>query len=92
MSRNGSGTYTLPAGNPVVTGTTITTTWANNTLTDMANALTGSVASDGQTTMSSNLNMGNNRIISLADAVNSADAVSINFLQTGTYSINGGAF
>jgi hypothetical protein len=92
MSRNGSGTYSLPAGNPVVTGTTITTTWANNTLTDMANALTGSVASDGQTTMSSNLNMGNNRIISLADAVNSADAVSINFLQTGTYSINGGAF
>lgn len=92
MSRNGSGTYSLPAGNPVVTGTTITTTWANNTLTDMANALTGSVASDGQTTMSSNLNMGNNRIISLADAINSADAVSINFLQTGTYSINGGAF
>jgi hypothetical protein len=92
MSRNGSGTYTLPSGNPVVTGTTITTTWANTTLTDMANALTGSVASDGQTTMSSNLNMGNNRIISLADAVNSADAVSINFLQTGTYSINGGAF
>ena len=92
MSRNGSGTYTLPAGNPVVTGTTITTTWANNTLTDMANALTGSVASDGQTTMSSNLNMGNNRIISLADAINSADAVSINFLQTGTYSISGGTF
>ena len=92
MSRNGSGTYTLVSGNPVVTGTTITTTWANNTLTDIANALTGSVASDGQTTMSSNLNMGNNRIISLADAVNSADAVSINFLQTGTYSINGGAF
>jgi len=92
MSRNGSGTYSLPAGNPVVTGTTITTTWANNTLTDMANALTGSVASDGQTTMSSNLNMGNNRIISLADAINSADAVSINFLQTGTYSINGGSF
>ena len=92
MSRNGSGTYSLPASNPVVTGTTITTTWANNTLTDIANALTGSVASDGQTTMSSNLNMGNNRIISLADAVNSADAVSINFLQTGTYSINGGDF
>jgi len=92
MSRNGSGTYTLVSGNPVVSGTTITTTWANNTLTDIANALTGSVASDGQTTMSSNLNMGNNRIISLADAINSADAVSINFLQTGTYSISGGTF
>ena len=49
MSRNGSGTYTLPAGNPVVTGTTISSTWANNTLTDMATAITGSIAADGQT-------------------------------------------
>ncbi len=49
MSRNGSGVYTLPAGNPVVAGTTITTTWANNTLSDMATALSGSIAADGQT-------------------------------------------
>jgi hypothetical protein len=49
MSRNGSGTYTLPAGNPVVTGTTISSTWANNTLTDISTALTGSIAADGQT-------------------------------------------
>ena len=49
MSRNGSGTYTLPAGNPVVTGTAISSTWANNTLTDMATALSGSIAADGQT-------------------------------------------
>ena len=49
MSRNGSGVYSLPAGNPVVTGTTISSTWANNTLTDMATAITGSIASDGQT-------------------------------------------
>lgn len=49
MSRNGSGTYTLPAGNPVVTGTTISSTWANNTLTDIATALSGSIAADGQT-------------------------------------------
>ncbi len=58
MSRNGSGTYNLPAGNPVVTGTTISSTWANNTLNDMASALTGSLASDGQTTPSANLPMG----------------------------------
>jgi len=44
MSRNGSGTYTLPAGNPVVTGTTISSSWANNTLSDIATALTGSIA------------------------------------------------
>ena len=62
MSRNGSGVYTLPAGNPVVTGTTISSTWANTTLTDIANALTGSLAADGQTTATGNLNMGNNQI------------------------------
>lgn len=62
MSRNGSGTYSLPAGNPVVTGTTISSTWANTTLTDIANALTGSLAADGQTTATGNLNMGNNQI------------------------------
>ena len=58
MARNGSGTYNLPAGNPVVTGTTISSTWANTTLSDMASALTGSLASDGQTTPSANLPMG----------------------------------
>jgi hypothetical protein len=49
MSRNGSGTYTLPAGNPVVSGTTIASAWANTTLNDLAAAMTGSVAADGQT-------------------------------------------
>ena len=58
MARNGSGTYNLPAGNPVTTGTTISSTWANSTLNDMATALTGSVAADGQTTPSANLPMG----------------------------------
>jgi hypothetical protein len=59
MARNGSGTYNLPAGNPVTTGTTISSTWANTTLSDMATALTGSIAADGQTTASGNLPMGN---------------------------------
>jgi hypothetical protein len=55
MSRNGSGTFTLVAGNPVVTGTTISSTWANNTLSDIANALTASVANDGQTPITANM-------------------------------------
>lgn len=76
MSRNGSGVYTLPAGNPVVTGTTITSTWANNTLTDMATALTGSVASDGQTAMTGALNMGTNKITNIADGTAATDAVA----------------
>jgi len=58
MARNGSGVYTLPAGNPVVTGTTISSTWANNTLNDLGNAMTASLAYDGQTTPVANLPMG----------------------------------
>jgi hypothetical protein len=62
MSRNGSGTYTLPAGNPVVTGTAIASSWANSTMSNIADALTQSVASDGQTPMSGPLNMATNSI------------------------------
>lgn len=76
MSRNGSGTYSLPIGNPVVTGTTISSTWANNTLTDIANALTGSLSADGQTTASGNLNMGTNRVINLGDPTSAQDAAT----------------
>jgi hypothetical protein len=77
MSRNGTGTYNLPAGNPVVTGTTISSTWANNTLTDIATALTGSLAADGQTTATGNLKMGNNRVTGLSDGLASTDAATV---------------
>jgi len=77
MSRNGSGTYSLPAGNPVVTGTTISSTWANTTLNDIANALTGSLAADGQTTATGNLQMGANKITGLANGTLSTDAATV---------------
>ena len=58
MARNGSGTYVLPAGNPVITGATISSTWANTTLSDIGSALTGSISTDGQTTPTASLPMG----------------------------------
>jgi hypothetical protein len=76
MSRNGSGTYSLPAGNPVVTGTTIASTWANNTMNDLASAMTDSVAADGQTAMTGNLNLNSNKIVNLATPTLSNDAVT----------------
>jgi hypothetical protein len=76
MSRNGSGVYSLPAGNPVVTGTTIASTWANNTLSDIASALTDSVAADGQTPMTGNLDLNSNKIINLATPTLTTDAVT----------------
>jgi hypothetical protein len=51
MARDGAGNYSLASGNPVTTGTVISSTWANNTLSDIATAVTGSVAADGQTTI-----------------------------------------
>jgi hypothetical protein len=92
MSRNGSGVYQLPAGNPVVTNTTISSTWANNTMNDIASALTGSVAADGQTPMTGNLDLNTNKIVNLADPTLAQDAVTLNFLETGTYTINCGTF
>lgn len=52
MSRNSSGTYTLPTGNPVVSGTVITSTWANDTMGDIATALTDSLSRSGKGGMS----------------------------------------
>lgn len=51
MSRNSSGNYALPAGNPVVSGTTITTSWANNTLNDIASEVTDSLSRSGKGAM-----------------------------------------
>ena len=75
MSRNGTGTYSLPAGNPVVTGTSISSTWANTTLSDIASALTGSVAADGQTPMTGQLDMNSQKIINLAAGTVAGNAI-----------------
>ena len=77
MSRNGSGVYSLPAGNPVVTGTSISSTWANNTLSDLATAMTGSVAADGQTPMTGNLDMNSRKVVLLANGTVSTDAINL---------------
>ena len=69
MSRDVSGTYTLPAAyNPVVTNTPIATLWANTTLDDIATALTQSISSTGVTVPSANLPMGGFKHTGVADA------------------------
>lgn len=52
-----SGVFSLVAGNPVVTGTTISSTWANNTLNDIATGLSTCVLKDGTQTMTGNIPM-----------------------------------
>lgn len=50
MSRNGSGTYSLPQS-PFVAGTSISSSEVNSNFSDIASALTQSVSKDGQTTL-----------------------------------------
>lgn len=68
MPRNGSGVYSLPAGNPVVTGTTISSTVQNNTTSDIATALTQSIATDGQSLITANIPMAGFTFTGLDDA------------------------
>lgn len=75
MARNGSGTYSLPAGNPVVTGTSISSTWANTTLSDIATAMTQSLSQDGQTPVTANLPMGGFKLTGLAAGSGAGDSV-----------------
>lgn len=51
MPRNSSGTYTLPAGNPVAPNTIIETAWANPTMSDIGAALTDSLDRFGRGSM-----------------------------------------
>lgn len=55
MSRNSSGTYSLPAGNPVVSGTTIASGTHNTTLADVATELTNSLDRGGRGAMTAPL-------------------------------------
>lgn len=52
MPRDSSGTYTLPAGNPVVAGTAIAVSWGNTTMDDIADELTDSLSRSGKGGMS----------------------------------------
>lgn len=81
MPRNGSGTYSLPAGNPVVTGTTISSTVQNNTTSDIASALTQSIAADGQTPVTANIPFGGNKLTGLGAGTAATDAAQLQQAQ-----------
>jgi hypothetical protein len=84
VSRDGSGNYSLPAGNPVVTNTIISSGgWANPTLNDIAAALTQSLSKDGQTVPTANLPMGNFRHTAVANAVNRNEYATAAQMQDG---------
>ena len=75
MARNGSGTYSLPAGNPVVSGTPITASWANSTLADIAGELTNSFDRQGRGGALANLPMGGFKFTGLAAGSVAGDSI-----------------
>lgn len=59
MPRNSAGLYELPPGNPVISGTIIESLWANETMEDIADALTASLPRNGTAPMTGPLTLVN---------------------------------
>ena len=75
MPFNGSGTFTLPAGNPVSSNTAISSVTHNATNSDIAAALTNCFTRDGQSTATGNINFGGYKITGLAKGTIAGDSV-----------------
>jgi hypothetical protein len=77
MSYNGSGVFNInTAGQPVVTGTVISSTAFNALTADLATGLTTALTKDGQTTPTANIPMGGFKITGIAAATTTGDALS----------------
>lgn len=88
MSYNGSGTFNInTAGQPVVTGTIITSTAFNLLTSDLATGLTTALTKDGQTTPTANIPMGAFKITGLGAGTAATDAAQYGQLQAGATSI-----
>lgn len=80
MARNGSGDYSLPEA-AFVAGTVVDNVAVNNNFSDIANALSGSLAADGQKAATGNLPLGGNRITGLGNGTARTDAISVGQIQ-----------
>ncbi len=83
MPRDAAGNYNLVAGNPVASGEVIASTWANNTMNDVALALSDSLSRDGQGGMRAPFLFFDGR-------VTAPGAAWINEPSTGFYRFDGG--
>ena len=82
MARDGAGTYNLPQP-PFVSGTVISSTATNSNNSDIAAALTQSIARDGQTVPTANLPMGTYRHTGVGNAVARTDYAAMGQVQDG---------
>jgi hypothetical protein len=83
MSFNGSGTFVInSAGQPVVSGTVISSTAFNALTADLANGLSTCITKDGQTTPTADIPMGSNKITGLANGTAAGDAANLGQVQS----------
>ena len=84
MSYNGSGVFNInTVGQPVVTGTTISSTTFNNLTADLATGLTTALTKDGQSTPTANIGMGTYKITNLGAGTVASDAARLDQVQGG---------
>ena len=82
MSYNGSGTFNInSAGQPVVSGTVISSTAFNALTADLGTGLSTALTKDGQTTPTANIPMGTFKITGLGAGTVATDAVRLGQLQ-----------
>lgn len=82
MARNAAGNYSLPSGNPVVSGATIQSSWANTTLADLATEITDSLSRTGKGAMLAPLLLVNGS--AGAPAIAFATELSSGFFRNGS--------
>jgi len=77
LSYNGSGTFVVnSAGQPVVTGTVISSTAFNALTADLATGLSTAITKDGQTTPTANIKLGGFKLTNVGTATTSGDALT----------------
>jgi len=83
MSFNGSGTFLInTAGQPVVSGTVISSTAFNALTADLATGLSTCLTKDGQTTPTANIPMGNNKVTGLGAGTDATDTSTLAQVQS----------
>ena len=85
MSYNGSGTFNINStGQPVVTGTVISSSVFNALTADLATGLSTCITKDGQTTVTANIPMNSFKFTNLAAGTAAGDSVRVSQLQAGS--------
>jgi len=85
MSYNGSGTFNInTAGQPVVTGTVISSTAFNALTADLATGLSTAITKNGQTTVAANIPFNNFKLTGVGVATATGDALSYGQAATVT--------